>query len=134
MAAVLSKGGVVYGPGGGDSVAIRKFSNEQFITAADLRAMGLVVEARMLEGRPVPRNSPAYEAAKARAEADWQDGQPFPVVVAVAEVCGLGVRDLDMHVEGLHGWEPHDSGYEDAVWVAAQCRADSCLRELRKRG
>lgn len=71
----------------------------------------------------------AYAEAKARAEANYPDamtvmllGEPLPVeVTAVAEVLGLDPDALDWHVEAVHGREPHDEGYEDYVWSAAQC-------------
>lgn len=31
---------------------------------------------------------------------------------------------LDWHVEAVHGWEPHNDGYEDAIRQAAECLAN----------
>ena len=62
-----------------------------------------------------------YIMALKGAELRWQDGDRPPQVTAVAEVLGLDPDKLWEHVEGIHGWEPHDEGYEDAVWAAAEC-------------
>lgn len=51
---------------------------------------------------------------------DW--GEPlYPSVIESAARTGLDPHDLDGHVEGVHGWEPHDVGYDKAVEDAAQC-------------
>jgi hypothetical protein len=63
----------------------------------------------------------AYGTELAKAEARWTDGDYPPQVSAVAAVTGLDPNILDMHVEGIHGWEWHDVGYVDAVWAAAEC-------------
>ena len=71
----------------------------------------------------------AYAEALARAQAAWVEaelpggagGGCPPVVTAVASVLGMNSNRLWTHVEGIHGWEPHDEGYEDAVWAAADC-------------
>lgn len=71
----------------------------------------------------------AYAEARARAEAAYPDamtvmllGEPLPAeVLAVTEVLGLDPGVLDWHVEAVHGHEPHDEGYEEAVWAAAEC-------------
>lgn len=48
--------------------------------------------------------------------------EPLPSVVdTVADLCGLDRRDLDWHVEAVHGWESHDAGYDAAVTAAARC-------------
>lgn len=70
----------------------------------------------------------AYAEALARIEAA-QDGLRMalmgegcpPEVTAVASVLGMNPDRLWTHVEGVHGREPHDEGYEDAVWAAAGC-------------
>lgn len=70
----------------------------------------------------------AFAAELARAEIAWTEAElygaatlPPPVVAAVAAVFGLRPEALWDHVEGGHGWEPHDEGYEDAVWrIAAE--------------
>lgn len=64
---------------------------------------------------------PAAEAAWADAELHCTAALPPPVVTTVAAVLALDPEDLWDHVEGIHGWEPHDEGYEDAVWAAAEC-------------
>lgn len=61
------------------------------------------------------------EALRARYERSWRDGDPFPVVSAVAELRGIDPADLDWHAEAVHGWEPHDEGYDRAVIAAADC-------------
>jgi hypothetical protein len=71
----------------------------------------------------------AYARAYAKALEAWGDameimlhGEPRPPeVTAVASVLGLDPGELDWHVEAEHGHEPHDEGYEDAVWAAAAC-------------
>lgn len=78
---------------------------------------------------PTDAQRRAYAGAKARAEAAYPDamtvmllGEPLPAeVLAVAEVLGLDPGVLDWHVEAEHGWEPHNDGYEAAVWAAAEC-------------
>lgn len=50
---------------------------------------------------------------------------PPPYVTSVAIMLGLDIDDLWDHVEGRHGFEPHDEGYRQAVWAAAWC---SCRR------
>lgn len=44
-----------------------------------------------------------------------------PDVIRVAAERGVEPHALDHHVEGVHGWEPHDLGYADAVVKAAEC-------------
>lgn len=49
-------------------------------------------------------------------------GEPlYPSVIEVAARTGLDPHDLAGHVEGDHGWEPHDVGYDKAVEQAAEC-------------
>lgn len=49
-------------------------------------------------------------------------GEPlYPSVIEVAARTGLDPHDLAGHVEGDHGWEPHDVGYDMAVEQAAAC-------------
>lgn len=48
---------------------------------------------------------------------------PDPRVVAYAAEHGLSVDELDEHLEAVHGWEPHDDGYEAAIVDAAVCLA-----------
>jgi hypothetical protein len=51
-------------------------------------------------------------------------GEPLPdAVMDVAASRGLDPHELDHHVEGEHGWEPHDTGYATAVSAAAFCLA-----------
>ena len=42
-------------------------------------------------------------------------------VIFVAAERGVEPHALDHHVEAVHGWEPHDVGYAQAVAAAAQC-------------
>jgi len=73
----------------------------------------------------------AYAEALAKVKASeprktWLDwamlGEPRPYeITAVASVLSLDPEALWDHVGGIHGWEPHDVGYEDAVWAAAAC-------------
>lgn len=78
---------------------------------------------------PTDEQRRAYADAYARAGAAWPGamavmllGEPRPPeVTAVAEVLGLDPDVLDWHVEAEHGHEPHDEGYEEAVWRAAEC-------------
>lgn len=84
----------------------------------------------------------AYAEAKARAEAAYPDamtvmllGEPMPAkVLAAAEVLGLEPGALDWHVEALHGHEPHDEGYEEAVWRTAECTDPEHLLASAERG
>lgn len=84
---------------------------------------------------PTEEQRRAYAAALPVAEAAWTEAElydartlPPPVVSAVASALGMDPDALWDHVEGVHGWEPHDEGYEDAVWAAAAgCElADDC--------
>jgi hypothetical protein len=51
-------------------------------------------------------------------------GEPLdPAVIEVAAARGIDPHALDHHVEGIHGWEPHDVGYDQAVVKAADCLA-----------
>jgi hypothetical protein len=46
-----------------------------------------------------------------------------PDVIRVAAELGIDPHVLDLHVEEVHGWEPHDDGYAEAVGRAARCLA-----------
>ncbi len=49
-------------------------------------------------------------------------GEPlYPEVIDAAVRHRLDPHALDRHVEAVHGWEPHDAGYAEAVELAAQC-------------
>lgn len=49
-------------------------------------------------------------------------GEPLPqIVIDTAAKYELNPHGLDWHVEGMHGWEPHDQGYDLAVEQSAQC-------------
>jgi hypothetical protein len=49
-------------------------------------------------------------------------GEPLPAVVArVAKAYQVDPHHLDFHVEGVHGWEPHDVNYGQRVEQAAAC-------------
>jgi hypothetical protein len=51
-------------------------------------------------------------------------GEPLPEPVAdIAAGRGIDPHTLDHHVEGVHGWEPHDVGYPSRVGEAADCLA-----------
>lgn len=53
------------------------------------------------------------------------NGEPIPdEVIQVAELYKLNPKDLDWHVEAIHGWEPHDLRYFEAVYQAAECLAE----------
>lgn len=50
------------------------------------------------------------------------DPEPYPVCVYyIADLTGLDPKNLNWHVEAIHGWEPHDVGYRAAVVTAAGC-------------
>lgn len=52
----------------------------------------------------------------------YGQGEPLPPAVAdVAAERGIDPHTLDSHVEGKHGWEPHNAGYAEAVRAAADC-------------
>ncbi len=52
-------------------------------------------------------------------------GEPLPKeIIDVAAGLGVEPHALDHHVEGVHGVEPHDRGYRDAVELAARCLLD----------
>jgi hypothetical protein len=71
----------------------------------------------------------AYQVELPKAEAEWKASidpyggttLPPPEIMVIAKIMELDVEDLWDHVEGAHGWEPHDTGYEEAVWAAARC-------------
>jgi hypothetical protein len=53
------------------------------------------------------------------------EGEPIPdKVIQVAEEYKLDPKDLDWHVEAIHGWERHDNGYDTQVTFAAECLAN----------
>lgn len=68
----------------------------------------------------------AYRLTLEKYDKAWQDGDIPHVVSAIADFCNLDPKELDWHVEALHGWESHDEGYAEAVW-----RAASCLLKIR---
>lgn len=51
------------------------------------------------------------------------DGTPIydESVIVTAVRRGVDPEILDWHVEAVHGWEPHDTGYASAVEQAADC-------------
>jgi hypothetical protein len=57
----------------------------------------------------------------------WETFTPYdtepldPAVIETAAERGVEPHALDRHVEGVHGWEPHDVGYDRAVAAAARC-------------
>lgn len=38
-----------------------------------------------------------------------------------AEEHNIDADKLDWHLEAIHGWEPHNRGYEEAIEAAAEC-------------
>lgn len=61
---------------------------------------------------------------------DGRIAEPWPEqVILVAIASGLDPRDLDWHVEAVHGAEPHDKGYGVAVVRAAVCMLDGGNRD-----
>lgn len=49
-------------------------------------------------------------------------GEPLPPEVAdIAAAEGVDPHRLDHHVEAIHGWEPHDEGYAQAVAASVEC-------------
>jgi len=89
---------------------------------------------------PTDEQRRTYTEARAKALEEWGDaldillhGEPRPVeITAVASVLGMDPEALWDHVEGVHGWEPHDEGYEDAVWAAAECDDPEHLKESQR--
>lgn len=65
----------------------------------------------------------AWERLQAMGESGFRAyGEPLPFdVIDVAARRGVDPHALDHHVEGVHGWEPHDVGYRDRVGDAAEC-------------
>jgi hypothetical protein len=61
----------------------------------------------------------AYLAARRAAEETWTEGDPSPILVAVAKVTGIQLLSLAAEVEGFHGFEPIDDGYEATAWFCA---------------
>lgn len=52
------------------------------------------------------------------------NGEPLPPeVIMTAAATGIEPHALDRHVTAVHGWEPHDIGYAEAVRGAADCLA-----------
>jgi hypothetical protein len=60
-----------------------------------------------------------YGQALRDAEQVWTEDDPPPVVTAVALVTGLDPAALHDYIEGMLGWESHDTGYEYTTWFAA---------------
>lgn len=44
-----------------------------------------------------------------------------PRAEELAPVYGVDAKELDWHVEAVHGWEPHDSFYVEALHQSARC-------------
>lgn len=55
-------------------------------------------------------------------------GEPLPTeVIDAAAEHDVDPHQLDWHVEAVHGWEPHDVGYADAVRASVDClTGDNC--------
>lgn len=68
----------------------------------------------------------AWERLQAMGEAGFRAyGEPLPqAVIDVAGEHRIDPHALDSHVEGVHGWEPHDTGYPGRVGEAADCLAN----------
>lgn len=53
------------------------------------------------------------------------EGEPIPEkVIQIATEYNLYPKDLDWHVEAIHGWERHDAHYNAAIYEAARCLID----------
>lgn len=65
----------------------------------------------------------AWQRMQALGESGFRAyGEPLPVdVIDVAAARGGEPHALDWHVEAVHGWEPHDTGYRERVGEAADC-------------
>lgn len=61
----------------------------------------------------------AYLAACRQAEEAWQDGDRPHEVTAISAATGLDPEALWDEVEGVRGWESHDTGYHAMVWLVA---------------
>lgn len=82
--------------------------------------------------------SAGNEAARCCVGDPWADldigyvrtyGEPLPLsVIRVAAERGIDPHSLDWHVEAVHGWEPHDVGYDERVPEAAECVARGTCR------
>jgi hypothetical protein len=71
------------------------------------------------------------EAWRLRALAGVEDVNSY--VTAVAVCFGVEHNALDWHVEAEHGWEPHDTGYGQAVWTALWCIEHGALPRAQSR-
>lgn len=56
-----------------------------------------------------------------------QAAQIDQTIIDVAQDHGLKPGLLEYHVRELHGWNPGEVGYADAVSDTVQCRRDECL-------
>lgn len=62
-------------------------------------------------------------------------GEPLPPdVIQVAAERGIDPHELDHHVEAVHGWEPHDTGYANQVANAADCMASGGCEDPHGQG
>lgn len=58
---------------------------------------------------------------------DYDEPEVDDRVRAYAVEHDVNPNVLDWHLEAHHGWERHDSGYEEAIPDAANCvRANEC--------
>jgi len=79
---------------------------------------------------PPVRCSAGNEAGRCCVGDPWatfspHDVEPLPpAVIRVAADHGVEPHALDEHVEAIHGWEPHDVGYDAHVAAAALCLLD----------
>jgi len=93
----------------------------EVVPVKDLRCPGGRPPEMCCVGRP-------WEAADLASQVLYW-GEPLPqAVIDTAVRHGLDPHALDEHVEAVHGWEPHNNGFAEAVEVAARCiLADGCL-------
>jgi hypothetical protein len=64
----------------------------------------------------------------ATPDPDWDAWDGIPeLVTSTAETFGLDRRDLDWHLEAVHGWEAHNVGWDVAVGEAAACASRSAV-------
>ncbi len=94
-------------------------------------------KASAVAAPPVVRCVAGSEAARCCVGDPWADvtemslyvfGEPLPAaVIRAAAEQGVEPHALDQHVEGVHGVEPHNDGYAEAVISAARCvKAGGC--------
>lgn len=76
---------------------------------------------------PVTRCKAGNDPARCCVGNPWDTHtmhEPEPLdeaVIAVAAERDVDPHALDDHVTAVHGWEPHDVGFDQAVTIAAYC-------------